>query len=108
MKLRFIGALGFVVILSTASRAAENGAIQSGLSDDDPADVTLWPNRLSRANSDQWLVKNHDSIRQMRPRVLAINFSNEASGEHLKMLLNDLFAALKESSRYHGYEDSPA
>jgi hypothetical protein len=74
----------------------------------DPADLTIWPNQTSRANSDPWLVENHDRIRQMRPRVLLLNFSQEASREKLEQLTRDLLAALKESSRYHGYRDSNA
>ena len=34
----------------------------------DPADPTAWPNTTSRANSDEWLAKNHDSLKVMRPR----------------------------------------
>ena len=39
----------------------------------DPKDPTLWPNTVSRANSDAWIPRNHDRIRQMRPRLLCIN-----------------------------------
>src|SRR5688500_16381083 len=74
----------------------------------DPADLTLWPNQTSRANSDPWLIENHDRIRQMRPRVLLLNFSQEASRPKLEQLTRDLLAAIKESSRYHGYRDSNA
>ena len=74
----------------------------------DPADLTIWPNQTTRANSDQWLVANHDRIRQMRPRVLLLNFSQEASREKLEQLTRELLAAIKESSRYHGYRDSNA
>ena len=34
----------------------------------------VWPNEESGANSDPWLIANHDRIRLMQPRVLAINF----------------------------------
>ena len=34
----------------------------------------IWPNAESAVNSDPWLVANHDRIRSMRPRVLAVNF----------------------------------
>jgi hypothetical protein len=74
----------------------------------DPDDPTLWPNQLSRANSDPWLVENHDRLRQMRPRILLLNFSQEASLQKLEQLTTDLFQALRESSRYHGYGDSKA
>ena len=39
----------------------------------DPDDLTVWPNRVSRANSDPWLAEHHDSIRRMNPRVMLIN-----------------------------------
>ncbi len=74
----------------------------------DPADPTVWPNRASHANSDPWLVFNHDKIRSMHPRVLLINFSNEQSAEQLMGIARQLIAALAESSRYHGYADKKA
>ncbi|GMV35690.1 MAG: hypothetical protein AMXMBFR61_01980 [Fimbriimonadales bacterium] len=74
----------------------------------DSADNTIWPNKWSRANSDEWIVKNHDRIRQMRPRILMINFSNEVDPAKPMRLANELIAALRESSRYHGYENPAA
>jgi len=75
---------------------------------DDPADLSVWPNQTSRANSDRWLVDHHDRIRQMRPRLLLLNFSQEASREKLAKLTADLLAAVRESSRYHGYRNPDA
>ncbi|MBI2927164.1 MAG: hypothetical protein HYY24_15820 [Verrucomicrobia bacterium] len=74
----------------------------------DPADLTVWPNQTSRANSDRWLVQNHDRIRRMNPRLLLLNFSNQATREHLDKLTTDLITALAEGSRYHGYKNSNA
>jgi hypothetical protein len=74
----------------------------------DPADLRLWPNKTSKANGDLWIVKNHDRIRQMRPRLLLINFSNEVDAAKPMALFKDLMAAIKESSRYHGYSDKKA
>ena len=74
----------------------------------DPEDLTLWPNRTSRANSDPWIAENHDRIRQMRPRVLLVNFSNEHSRELLEGLAGRIVAALAEASRYHGYANREA
>jgi len=74
----------------------------------DPEDVSVWPNRSSRANGDRWLVENHDRLRQMRPRVLVVNFSNEHDRAHLDGLITRLIAALGESSRYHGYNNPEA
>ncbi len=74
----------------------------------DPADPSVWPNRFSRANSDRWLVENHDRIRQMNPRLLVLNFSNLRSQSHLDRMTRDLITAIAESSRYHGYRDPAA
>ncbi len=74
----------------------------------DPRDPTVWPNAFSHANSDAWIVRNHDRIRLMRPRLLVINFSNQVAPEKPMRLARDLIAALRESSRYHGYADPSA
>ncbi len=104
-----------LVGIGQASFAQPAAAPPSGVRPDgtpmplsDPADTTVWPNRTSRANSDEWIVKNHDRIRVMRPRLLMINFSNEVAPDKPMRLANDLIAALKESSRYHGYKDPSA
>ena len=39
-------------------------------------DLTVWPNSVSRANSDPWIAENHGQLRKMQPRVLVINFAN--------------------------------
>lgn len=69
----------------------------------DPDAETVWPNRSSRSNSDGWIVKNHDRIRKMNPRVLVLNFSNKHSRVHLDSQVRQLITAIAESSRYHGY-----
>ena len=71
-------------------------------------DLTVWPNHVSRANSDEWLVKNHDGIRQMRPRLLVLNFVNGLKPEAARAKVDRLIAAVRESSRYHGYRDPDA
>lgn len=71
----------------------------------DPADPTVWPNRWSKANSDAWMVRNHDRIQKMRPRVLLINFSNQVEPEKPLRLAEQLMLAMREASRYHGYKD---
>ena len=71
-------------------------------------DLTVWPNRVSSANSDDWLVKNHDRIRQMRPRLLVLNFANGVSAEKARAKVDGLIGALRESSRWHGYRDQKA
>lgn len=74
----------------------------------DPADTTLWPNTTSRANSDIWIARNHDRIRQMRPRILVINFANRATDEQVERIAWNKIAALNESSRYHGFANPEA
>lgn len=74
----------------------------------DPADTTIWPNKTSNANSDDWIAENHDRIRQMRPRLLVINFSNQVEQNKPMRLFNDLITAVRESSRYRGYRNPKA
>ncbi len=74
----------------------------------DPADLAVWPNRFSRANSDHWLVENHDLIRLMKPRLLVLNFSNRARRDHLDRMLDAIIASLAEGSRYQGYKNKSA
>ena len=73
-----------------------------------PRDLTVWPNAASAANSDEWLVKHHDRIRQMRPRLLVLNFANGVTEPQGREKVRNLIAALRESSRYHGYKDPKA
>jgi len=68
----------------------------------------VWPNRESLANSDPWLVKNHDRIRELRPRLLVLNFVNGLSRDQGVAKVNALIACLAESSRYHGYDHRSA
>jgi hypothetical protein len=63
----------------------------------------VWPNAESAANSDPWLVANHDRIRLMQPRVLAINFVHGLSEPEARRKLQTLCAVLGESSRSQGY-----
>ena len=69
----------------------------------------VWPNAESAANSDPWIAEHHQEIRQMRPRVLALNFVNARTNEQMLVQLNEMVEVVKESSRYHGdrQPDSP-
>src|SRR5690349_14767900 len=73
-----------------------------------PASSGTWPNQASRANSDDWLLLHHDQIRQMRPRLLVLNFVNGLSQDAATKKVQELIAALRESSRYHGYANPDA
>jgi len=68
------------------------------------SDETEWPNRVSRANSDEWIVRNHDRIRVMRPRVLVINFANANPAKRMRQQTEEMIRALAASTRYHGYK----
>jgi len=72
------------------------------------SDLTVWPNAVSKANSDKWLVENHDKITKMRPRVLVLNFSNGFSQEKAAQMAKQLCGAVTEGTRYHGYKDKSA
>ena len=70
--------------------------------------LTVWPNRVSSANSDEWLIKNHDKVKVMRPRLLVLNFANGLAPAKAAEKVDRLIAALKESSRWHGYNNPRA
>jgi hypothetical protein len=69
---------------------------------------TVWPNEVSSANSDPWLAEHHAEIREMRPRVLAVNFVNRRSMEEMRGQLEGVAAAIAEGTRSHGYADPDA
>ncbi len=110
---RFFGLFGAGIALAAQARGALPISAPPGFENrsgpwSDPADLTVWPNQESHANSDAWLGAHHDSIRRMNPRVLLVNFSNQHSTNHLLQLANQLISILAESSRYHGYRDDKA
>lgn len=68
----------------------------------------IWPNATSSANSDPWLVAHHDSMTQMRPRVLVFDYYNPWSARQARVLAQGRIDALAESTRYHGYMNPTA
>jgi hypothetical protein len=90
--------------------ASASGTDNEAVQPVDPPDSRVWPNAFSHANSDDWLAAHHDEIRLMRPRLLVLNFVNGLSSQEATRKVNALIAAVRESSRYHGYKDpqSPA
>lgn len=106
-RLRTLLSLGWAVwmLLGVGVSAAE---LKSSLPEQDPSDLSIWPNQQSRANSDAWLIEHHDRIRLMQPRLLVINFANRTPRKHLDGLIADLVSALVESSRFRGYRDGRA
>ncbi len=68
----------------------------------------VWPNEASRANGDEWIVRNHDRIREMRPRLLVLNFSNRMPPGEIPVQTKRLVDAIAESSRYRGFANPDA
>ena len=73
-------------------------------------DHEVWPNSESHANSDAWLVNHHEEIRQMRPRVLLLDFLENGSEAQVREKAEQVIEALAEGSRFHRLEnpDAPA
>lgn len=86
-----------------ANIASSNAAGSQAGPWSDGIDLSVWPNQTSRSNGDRWLVANHETIRQLRPRLLIVNFSNSHQLPEVKGLVSKIVEALAESSRYHGY-----
>jgi hypothetical protein len=75
----------------------------------DPAcAATIWPTPTHSANSDPWIVAHHDVITQMLPRVLVLNFNNNATTDGARATAQRQVNAIAEGSRYHGYSDTRA
>jgi len=75
---------------------------------DAPSSPTVWPNCLSSANSDPWLVKNHDALTSIRPRLLVLHFWNAWTAMQADQGARAQIRALREGSRYHGYAQPSA
>jgi len=75
-----------------------------------PADQTVWPNQTCYRASEPWLAEHHDRLREMRPRVMVLNFANDVDMAGVEERTRKLIAALAESSRHHGFKnpDAPA
>jgi hypothetical protein len=69
---------------------------------------TRWPNALGAANSSPWLVAHHAELTEIHPRVLVLDFDNTKTITQARARVDELIAAFKEGSRYHGYSDATA
>ncbi len=69
---------------------------------------TRWPNDLSAANSSPWLVAHHAELTEIHPRILVLDFDDTKTIAQAHARVDELIAAFKEGSRYHGYADSTA
>ncbi|HVY37558.1 MAG TPA: hypothetical protein VHM31_06470, partial [Polyangia bacterium] len=65
----------------------------------------IWPNDQSSANSDDWLVQNHDRIAQLRPRVLAIDIGNTSNAS---TLIQRHIDGLANATSFHKYSNPAA
>jgi hypothetical protein len=91
-----------------AEDAGEDGGGVLDGGTDGGEDLGVWPNSQSAASSDPWIPAHHDQIREMHPKVLALNFVNGRTNAEMEVLIAQIFAGLKEGSRYHGYVDANA
>src|SRR5262249_6168534 len=78
------------------------------LVDSGTTDYHVWPNPVSRASSDPWLVAHHDQIEQVRPNVLVLLYANPASADAQRALVTQITRGLAEGSRSRGYADPAA
>ncbi len=95
------------LVVADAAVDASDGALPADTCDIDGA-LCIWPNQVSRANSDPWIMEHHDRLDRMQPRILAINFTNGGSMASMHSLLTQVIAGFREGSRYHGYSDPDA
>jgi hypothetical protein len=65
----------------------------------------IWPNDTSSANSDDWLVQNHDRISQLRPRVLAMDIGNTTNAT---TLIQRHIDGLANATSFHKYSNTSA
>lgn len=68
----------------------------------------VWPNAESKANSDDWIRLHHNQIRQMRPKVLVLNFVNGLSADEAQKKAERITAAIREGTRYHANQNPDA
>jgi hypothetical protein len=91
---------------STGGASGDDSAGGGGAAGGEVMNGVVWPNEMSKANSDPWLVENHDRITQLQPKVLVINLESVAHDE-ANALVDQHIAALEAASSFHGY-DNPA
>jgi len=70
--------------------------------------TTVWPNCTSFANGDPWISQHHQELREMHPRILALNFVNSSLSSTFSAEVDRTAAGIREGSRYHGYADPSA
>lgn len=101
----FTLALPLALTLACGSRTVD--AVDLGESPDG-GPLLIWPTPSHSANSDPWLVANHDNIVEMKPRVLVLDFYNYMDLPQAQQRVMATVDAIAASSRYHGYSDPSA
>ena len=71
-------------------------------------DYAVWPNPVSRASSDPWLVVHHDDVALLRPNVLVLLYANVGTADGERALVERIGRGLAEGSRARGYADPSA
>ncbi len=101
MKIQYRLLTSLMVVLTACASVSVRAQTAEG-------DLTVWPNAQSKANSDDWIRLHHQQIKQMQPRLLVLNFVNGLSTAEATKKVEAITAALRESSRYHGYARTSA
>lgn len=99
-----VGSGGASMGMVMAAQCGGDVPAPEGLGDD----PQVWPNAASFRNSDEWLWRNHDRLREMRPRVVVLNFANDVDEAGIRAHADGVAAAFAEATRYHGYADPEA
>jgi hypothetical protein len=68
----------------------------------------IWPTASHGANSDPWIVTHHDSLVEMQPRVIVLDFYDHLDVQEAEQQVATTIAAIAEASRYHGYAEPSA
>jgi hypothetical protein len=89
--------------------ARETGSgLDASCAPDAPNGPTTWPNCVSSANSDAWLVQHHDALTVIRPRLLILHFYNAWTKAQAEAGAQLEIRVTREGSRYHGYSQANA
>lgn len=108
------GAIGAAGATGAAGDGPSQGGNDAGAVDaasppsDAGAPPLIWPNEISSANSDPWLVQHHTEIREIHPRFLVIDFANGRTTASVMTRFQQQKEAMMEGSRYHGYSNPAA
>jgi hypothetical protein len=100
--------LGALAALACLTPHCATNWVDAVTSTVDDGGAISWPNAVSSANSDPWMVANHDRIVQMQPKVLVLDFYDGKSVDQIRTIAETQIAAIAEGSRFHGYADATA